>query len=75
MRERMPSVRYLSSEYLLATEEGEPENFQEVKTHNEKSYWLRAMQDEMESLHKNHTYELTKLLRQESIEKINRRLS
>ena len=43
---------------MLLTDEGESESFEEAKddTHNQK--WLSAMQDEMDSLHENHTYEL-----------------
>ncbi|KAL9273838.1 Retrovirus-related Pol polyprotein from transposon TNT 1-94-like protein, partial [Drosera capensis] len=37
------------------------ENFQEAQTHADKSQWMHAMQDEMMSLRKNQTYELTKL--------------
>ena len=43
------------------TNEGELESFEEAikDTHNQK--WLSAMWDEMDSLHENHTYELTEL--------------
>ena len=46
---------------MLLTNEGELESFEEAKedTHNRK--WLNDMQDEMDSLHENHTYELTEL--------------
>ena len=46
---------------MLLTDEGEPESFEEAKhdTHNRK--WLNAMQEEMNSLHEDHTYELTEL--------------
>ena len=60
-REPVPSTRYPSSEYVTITECGEPENFSEVKTHVEKEKWLKAIQDEMKSLHDNHTYELVDL--------------
>ena len=45
----------------MLTDEGEPESFEEAMrdTHNHK--WLSAMQDEMDSLHENHTYELLEL--------------
>lgn len=52
----------LRDEYFLIAEEGEPENFQDSQGKE-----LRAMRDEMYSLHKNHTYELT-TLPQENIE-------
>ena len=35
-RECRPSTRYPSSEYILLTDEGEPECFQEVKSHKDK---------------------------------------
>ena len=40
---------------------GEPESFQEVKTHKNKYEWMKAMQEEMHSLVKNDTYELVQL--------------
>ena len=57
-RKRRPSTRYPSSEYILLTDEGEPECFQEVESHKDKQSWMKAMQEEMNSLHKNKTYEL-----------------
>ncbi|GKV28913.1 hypothetical protein SLEP1_g37899 [Rubroshorea leprosula] len=60
-REHKPSARYPSSDYILITEEGEPENFQEVQSHKDKDCWMKAMQEEMNSLHKNNTYELVEL--------------
>lgn len=49
-RGRIPSSRYPESEYLLLTEDGEPENFHEAVSHKDKEKWFLAMQDEMESL-------------------------
>ena len=46
---------------MLITDEGEPENFQEVQTHADKVSWIKAMQEEMHSLLKNDTYELVEL--------------
>ena len=40
---------------------GELENFQEAQTHKDKGSWMKAIQEEMESLQKNSTYELVKL--------------
>ncbi|GKV04185.1 hypothetical protein SLEP1_g16379 [Rubroshorea leprosula] len=60
-REHKPSARYPSSDYILITEEGEPKNFQEVQSHQDKDCWMRAMREEMNSLHKNNTYELVEL--------------
>jgi Reverse transcriptase (RNA-dependent DNA polymerase) len=59
-RERQPSKRYPSSEYILLTE-GEPKNFQETQIHKDKTKWQDAMKDEMKSLQENDTYELVQL--------------
>ena len=42
-RECCPSTRYPSSEYILLTDEGEPECFQEVESHKDKQSWMKAM--------------------------------
>ena len=60
-RESRPSSKYPSSEYVFITDEGEPENFQEVHTHADKVSWMKAMQEEMHSLLENDTYELVEL--------------
>ncbi|CAL5417495.1 unnamed protein product [Camellia sinensis] len=60
-REFKPSTKYPPSEYILFTDEGEPESFQEAQNHKEKSSWQQAMQEEMQSLQKNQTYDLVKL--------------
>ena len=57
-RVHQPSTRYPVSYYVLITDEGEPESFQEVKTHKDKHEWMKAMQEEMHSLLKNDTYKL-----------------
>ena len=62
-RERPPSTRNPSSEYILLIDKGEPECFQEVESHKDKQSWMKAMQEEMNSLHKNKTYELVELLK------------
>ena len=61
IRERQPSTRYSSSEYILITDEGEPESFQDVQYCRDRDCWVKAMQEEMNSLKKNDTYELVKL--------------
>jgi len=43
------------------TDGGELECFEEALESEEKQKWLDAMQDEMKSLHDNHTYDLVKL--------------
>ncbi|CAL5341241.1 unnamed protein product [Camellia sinensis] len=60
-REFKPSTKYPASEYILLTDEGEPESFQEAQNHKEKSSWQQSMQEEMQSLQKNQTYDLVKL--------------
>ena len=35
-RERHPSTRYPTSEYIVITEDGEPKSFQEVQSHKDK---------------------------------------
>ena len=47
----------------MLTNEGEPETFEEAKEDTLSRMWLSAMQDEMDFLHENHTYELTELLK------------
>ena len=56
--EHHPSTRYPSFEYILLTDEGEPKCFQEVDSHKDKQSQMKVMQEEMNSLHKNKTYEL-----------------
>lgn len=46
---------------MLLTDGGEPENFQEATSNDQKGKWLSAMQEELKSLLENHTYELVKL--------------
>ena len=62
-RERQPSTRYPSSEYILIADEGEPKSFQEIQSHKDKDCWIKSMQEDMNSLWKNDTYELTELLK------------
>ena len=61
MRERHHSSKYPPHEYVMLTDGGEPENFHEVMSHQHKNEWFKAMQEEIKSLHENHTYELAKL--------------
>ncbi|RDX98966.1 hypothetical protein CR513_18043, partial [Mucuna pruriens] len=46
---------------MTLTDEEEPECYQEAMKNEEKQKWLDAMQDEIKSLHDNHTYDLVKL--------------
>ncbi|KAK9690068.1 hypothetical protein RND81_09G102500, partial [Saponaria officinalis] len=60
-RERRPSTRYSPEEYELIADEGEPQNYKEVLTSDYKEDWEKAMQEEMQSLHDNYTYDLVEL--------------
>jgi hypothetical protein len=61
-RDRVPSTRYPSDEYVVLLSNGlEPECFADAMIDEHKTEWMMAMQEEMDSLHKNHTYELVKL--------------
>ena len=60
-RKRRLSTKYPTSEYTMITEEGEPESFQEVQSHKDKQRWLKGINDEMNSLNKNKTYDLVEV--------------
>jgi hypothetical protein len=59
--DRHPSTRYSVDEYVLLTDGGEPECYAEAMEDEHKLEWVDAMQDEMKSLHDNHTFDLVKL--------------
>ena len=61
LRERRAPRRFPDAEHVLLTDEGEPESFEATKDDTHSRKWLSAMQDEMDSLHENHTYELVEL--------------
>ncbi|GKF59181.1 retrovirus-related pol polyprotein from transposon TNT 1-94, partial [Tanacetum coccineum] len=60
-RDHHPSTRYSAHEYVLLTDGGEPECYAEVMEDEYKKEWFEAMEDEMNSLHENNTFELVKL--------------
>ena len=60
-RERQPSMRYPPNEYVMLTNGGEPDTYQEAILHESKEEWVKAMQEELRSLLENHTYDLVKL--------------
>ena len=60
-RERQPSTRYPPNEYVMLTDGGEPETYQEAILHESKKEWVKTMQEEVRSLLENHTYDLVKL--------------
>ncbi|VFQ71427.1 unnamed protein product [Cuscuta campestris] len=57
-RVRKPSTRLSEDDFVLVTDGGEPETYDEAMSHVHREKWYDAMQDEMTSLHENHTYEL-----------------
>ncbi|PKI56092.1 hypothetical protein CRG98_023524 [Punica granatum] len=54
-RIRRPSIRYPPHEYVLLTDGGEPERYGEAVAYEHKEHWLKAMNEEMNSLSENHT--------------------
>jgi len=60
-REKRSSTRYSPNEYILLTDMGEPEGYDEVMLDTHRDRWVEAMEDEMKSLHENGTYELVEL--------------
>ena len=42
-RDRRPSVRYSPEEYVMITDGGEPECYEEAMTHDKKKEWVKAM--------------------------------
>ncbi|PHT51451.1 Retrovirus-related Pol polyprotein from transposon TNT 1-94 [Capsicum baccatum] len=60
-KKRVKSSKYPFSEYVLINDKGEPESLKEVLVHLEKNKWMKAIQEEMESLHQNGTYKLVEL--------------
>ncbi|KAE8722570.1 Peptidyl-prolyl cis-trans isomerase FKBP62 [Hibiscus syriacus] len=47
--------------YCLLTEDGEPSTYQEAIHSSDVSLWMMAMQEEIEALHKNNTWDLVPL--------------
>ena len=45
----------------MLTNGGEPESYQEAMSHEKKKEWMKAMQEEIKSLHENKTFDLVKL--------------
>ena len=60
-RRHQPSRRYPIDEYVMLTNCGELECYQEEVECEHKEEWLAAMRDEMNSLQVNHTYDLVSL--------------
>ena len=60
-RPHKPSQRYPPSNYILLTDEGEPNCFQEACKVEHSKEWKKAMEEEMNSLQENKTWELVNL--------------
>ena len=60
-RGRQSSRKYSLHEYVLLTDGEERECYEEAISHKSKGEWLKAMENEKESLHESHTYDLVKL--------------
>ncbi|GJY70677.1 retrovirus-related pol polyprotein from transposon TNT 1-94 [Tanacetum coccineum] len=61
-RESRAPVRYsLSANYLLLTENGEPESYSEALSSKESVQWKKAIIEEMVSLEKNQTWSLVRI--------------
>ncbi|CAO2827530.1 unnamed protein product [Amaranthus hypochondriacus] len=58
-RPHVPNRKYMN--YLLLTDDGEPEDYYEASQTRDASKWELAMKDEMQSLISNQTWELTEL--------------
>eukprot|EP00252_Welwitschia_mirabilis_P018673 TRINITY_DN4156_c0_g1_i5.p1 TRINITY_DN4156_c0_g1~~TRINITY_DN4156_c0_g1_i5.p1 ORF type:complete len:1283 (+),score=262.04 TRINITY_DN4156_c0_g1_i5:125-3973(+) len=57
-----PPARYSPSlNYILYTDAGEPESYQEAICSPDASKWMEAMNEEMESFERNHTWEVMPL--------------
>ncbi|KAK9046034.1 hypothetical protein V6N11_051936 [Hibiscus sabdariffa] len=56
-RDRPSFVRYSSDDYVLLTDEGELESYEEAMESEYKDQWVEAMNDELQSLHDNHNLE------------------
>jgi len=60
-RRRKPSSKYSEEDYITLTDNGEPQNFSEAKETIEKGDWIKAMEEEINSLHENYTYDMVEL--------------
>ena len=69
-REKQPSRKYSPNEYVIISDQGEPDTYQEVLKHENKTKWLKAMKEKVKSLHANHTYDLVKPPKEKKILKI-----
>ncbi|GJX70823.1 putative RNA-directed DNA polymerase [Tanacetum coccineum] len=56
-RDHHSSIRYSAHKYVLLTDGGEPECYAEAMEDKHQKEWFKAMEDEMNSLHENNTFE------------------
>ena len=54
-------MRYGPKEFVMLTVEGEHEYYEEAIIYDKRKDWVKAMQEEIKSLHENKTYELVQL--------------
>ena len=54
-------------QFILLSDSGEPESYEEASRHRESAKWHNAMQDEMRSLQENHTWELVTPLKEKKV--------
>ena len=74
-RQVIPPKRYVETDlvaYALTVEKGidsceEPFTYEEVVSYEDSSRWMIAMQEEMESFHKNGTCDLVKLPKEKKV--------
>ena len=59
--QRKASFRYLDNQYVVLTNEGESEGYEEAMEDVNKEKWYSARKDEIDSLHENHTYDMMQL--------------
>ncbi|WP_165303592.1 reverse transcriptase domain-containing protein, partial [Enterobacter cloacae complex sp. CH23B] len=61
-RASRPPERFVPSfNHLLISDSGEPESYEDAMQHESKEKWTKSMQVEMDSLHRNQTWELVEL--------------
>jgi len=57
-------TRYTQDESITLIDKGKPQCYEEAMIDNHKAEWAKAMQEEMQFLHENHTYNLVELSRE-----------
>jgi len=62
-KERRPYTRYNLDEYVALTYKEKPQSYKKAMANSHQVEWAEDMQEEMKSLHENHTYDLVELPR------------